>query len=248
MTDFTISLAGIPVGIRARYSSTRTFCEDYLTEEAPAFTVTSSEEIIQREQERSDRQAAFEVAPKEVYDRPYLEQLGIYREIAERLLDQGVLLFHGSALAVDGQAYLFTARSGTGKSTHARLWRQMLGERVVMINDDKPVLKISESGVSVCGTPWNGKHRLGGPVIRPLRALCVLERAERNRIEPLNSWEAFPLLLQQSYRPLDRMKIPRMLELLDTMMEHTAMYKMYCNNLQEDAARVSFEEMSKGDK
>ncbi len=60
-----------------------------------------------------------------------------YRKLAESLLEYGVLLFHGSSVAVDGFGYIFAAQSGTGKSTHARLWRELLGERAVMVNDDK---------------------------------------------------------------------------------------------------------------
>ena len=134
MTEFTISIAGIPIGIWAQYELVKDYCADFLTDEAPEFTVTSTPEIIRREQERSDRQDEAEGKPMFPHTDAYLEELGIYREIAEKLLDRDILLFHGSAIAVDGQVYLFTAKSGTGKSTHARKWREMLGDRAVMAN------------------------------------------------------------------------------------------------------------------
>ena len=56
------------------------------------------------------------------------------------LLHNGIML-HSSCVVVDDKAYLFTARSGTGKSTHTRLWCQLFGDRAVMVNDDKPFLR-----------------------------------------------------------------------------------------------------------
>ena len=245
MTEFTISIAGIPIGIRAQYELVKDYCADFLTDEAPEFTVTSTTEIIRREQERSDRQDEAEGKPAFPHTDAYLEELGIYREIAEQLLDRDILLFHGSAIAVDGQVYLFTAKSGIGKSTHARKWREMLGNRAVMVNDDKPMLKITPEGCWACGTPWNGKHRLGSNVMLPLKAICVLERAEKNSIRKMDAWDLLPVLMQQSYHPLDPGKSGKVTELIGTLAEHVEFYTMQCNNMEEDAARVSYEMMSK---
>ena len=65
------------------------------------------------------------------YSDIYLETMAVYRKIEDKLLDYDTILFHGSAVAVDGVGYLFTAKSGTGKSTHTRLWREMLSEIVL---------------------------------------------------------------------------------------------------------------------
>lgn len=77
-----------------------------------------------------------------------LEETAVYRKIADKMVDYDTFVFHGSVIAVEGQAYLFTAKSGTGKSTHTRLWREMLGDKAVMVNDDKPMLRVTESGVT----------------------------------------------------------------------------------------------------
>ena len=245
MTEFTISIAGIPIRIQALHESTRDFCADFLTDEPPEFIVISSPEIIRREQERSDRQAETEGKTPVQYGDPYLEEIGIYREIAEQLLDRNNLLFHGSAIAVDGEVYLFTAKSGAGKSTHAKRWREMLGDRAVMVNDDKPILKITPEECFVCGTPWNGKHRLGSNVVLPLKAVCVLEQAEKNSIQRMDAWELLPVLMQQSYHPLDPAKNGKVMELISILTENVAFYKMQCNNMEDDAAKVSYEMMSK---
>ena len=87
---------------------------------------------------------AMRAVLEEPYTRAYVEWIAIYRRLSDYVLQKDVLLFHSSALALDGQVYLFAAPSGTGKSTHARLWRETFGDRVVMVNDDKPLLKIAE--------------------------------------------------------------------------------------------------------
>ena len=83
---------------------------------------------------------------------------------------------------MDGAAYLFTAPSGTGKSTHTRLWREVFGDRVWMINDDKPMLRISENLVTAYGTPWNGKHHISRNASAPLKAIVQLNRGKENII------------------------------------------------------------------
>ena len=111
-----------------------------------------------------------------------METLAVYRKIADQMLSYDTLLFHGSVVAVDETGYLFTAKSGTGKSPHARLWREYLGERAVMVNDDKPLLQITKNGVIAYGTPWDGKHHLSSNIAVPLKAICILTRASENHI------------------------------------------------------------------
>ena len=177
-----------------------------------------------------------------MYADAYLETLAVYRKIAEYLPKDGTVLFHGSAIAVDGEAYLFAAKSGTGKSTHARLWRELLGDRAVMINDDKPLLHIAPEGATVFGTPWNGKHRLGINGSAPLKTICFLERGEQNRIVRIEPKAAYPMLLQQTYRPASLESLKQTLTLLDTLMQTVAFYRLACN-MKPEAAKVSYEAM-----
>ncbi|MBR6049932.1 MAG: hypothetical protein IKP68_01865, partial [Clostridia bacterium] len=115
----------------------------------------------------------------------YIEFLAVLEKLSDFLLCKDTLLFHGSAVSVDGRCYIFTAPSGTGKSTHSRLWRELLGERVVMVNDDKPFIRIGEP-CTVFGSPWDGKERLSSNTSFPLSALCIIERSNTNSIEPVD--------------------------------------------------------------
>ena len=240
MTEFVCSLAGVPVAVQALCEETKAFCREYLTDEEPALTLRMTREDIEAEQRHAEENARREGQPPRKWPESYLEQLALYRKLAEAFLERDIMLFHGSAIALDGEVYLFTAKSGTGKSTHARLWRRAFGERAYMVNDDKPLLRFSESGVEVCGTPWDGKHRLSRNVILPLRAVGVITRAAENRVEELPLWEAYSLLLQQSYRPAAQDGTQKLLALLGRLCTQVPVRRVCCN-MEQEAALVSYE-------
>ena len=200
--------------INSIYEQVHNYCADYQTDEKADYYVSITQADIDFERKKSDRERALEGNTDVDYSDSYLEQLAVYRKIAEKMIDYNTILFHGSVIAVDGEAYLFTAKSGTGKSTHTRLWRKYLGKKAVMVNDDKPLLKITEEGVTAYGTPYNGKHRLGADISVPLKAICVLTRAEYNYIIPVSRGEVYHMLVQQTYRPADIMLMQKTLSLL----------------------------------
>ena len=134
------------------------------------------------EKEKSRREDIKEGIPIREFSDAYLETLAVYRKICSCLLDEDILLFHGSVVSVDGIGYLFTAKSGTGKSTHTKYWREYFKDRAIMINDDKPLLEIKEDRVNVYGTPWDGKHRLSCNTCVPLKAICILNRGQDNNV------------------------------------------------------------------
>lgn len=239
MTEFVIRIADCNVGVRAVFEETKTYCTEYLTDGEPAFTVETTMEDICRERQLSDRERELEGLPSVNHSDQVLETTAVYRKIVEKLIDHDVLLFHGSVVAVDGVAYMFTAVSGTGKSTHTKLWRKLFGARAVMINDDKPLFKITQTGILVCGTPWDGKHHLNTNCMVPLKAICVLKRGEENEIQPLSARQALPVLLQQSYRPGNMLKY---MDLIDAVTKDVKFYELHCN-MEQEAAQVAYDGM-----
>lgn len=218
-------------------------CLDYRSDGRPDYTVSISQSDIDYERRKSVSADIKEGIEIRKFPDSYLETLAVYRKIATFLVDFDTILFHGSVVAVDGEGYLFTAKSGTGKSTHTRLWREYFGERAVMINDDKPLINISENGIiRVYGTPWDGKHRLSTNTSVPLKALCILERAEKNHIEKITKESAYTMLLQQTNRPSDPEKTAKTLVLLDRLAEKTGLYRLGCN-MNIDAAVTAYNGM-----
>lgn len=202
---FHIQLAEQPFTVENKFSYVKNLCSDYLTDE-PGELISLSKKDIEREQTDEGQWPAA-----------YLESLAVYRKICEKLLDRDIVLFHCSALQFRGKAYLFTAPSGTGKSTHTRLWREYFGSDVQMINDDKPLLKISPEKVTVFGTPFAGKEGLQTNTSAPVAGIVLLHQDTQNRIRRLSEEEAYPRLLSQTYRPKEQMAIVKTMELVERL-------------------------------
>lgn len=235
-------IGGKQIEITSIYDEVHTLCKDYLSNGNADFSVRALQSDIDFEREKSAIEDKKERIPTRSFPDSYLETLAVYRQIAEYLLIYDTILFHGSAVAVDGIGYLFTAKSGTGKSTHTRLWRAFFGDRAVMVNDDKPLIQIADNNVVVYGTPWDGKHHLSNRITVPLKAICILTRASENHIEQVTKRAAFPLLLQQTHRPRDPLKMQKTLEILDKIASSTPLYKLACN-MEMEAAKIAYNEM-----
>lgn len=229
---FCIKLAGLVFSVSVLHDSVYLLCGDYLVNEPPDVCIEVTQEAIDAERTQG------------TWTDSYLESLAVYRAIAEVLPLRECLLMHGAALAVDGDAYLFCAPSGVGKSTHVALWKKHLGAFVTVVNGDKPLVRIPEAGaVFVCGTPWAGKEGWQENASFPLAGLCFLERGSQNRIRPLQPGEALERALAQTYLPARKEAAERTLELLDPLLLRTPQYLLTCD-ATEDAVRCSFEGMT----
>ena len=243
MADFKIEIAGQVIAVTSLFESTKDYCRKYLTEEEADFSVAVTRKELEEEQELLRQEALEEGLKPRVFGDPFLERNSIQRKVAELLLDRDILLMHGSTVAVDGKAYLFTAACGTGKSTHTRFWRQVFGDRAVMVNDDKPFLRISADGVLACGAPWSGKHGLETNITVPLQGICVLERGTENEICPASAEDLLPMLLHQGCPPRDEAQVSHYERLVHTLAQTVPLWKMRCN-LDPNAAQVAWEAMS----
>lgn len=236
MAQFSIKIADAVGQVESLFDSTRDYCRNYLTEEAADFSVAVTREDLAFEQAFLLEEARQEGMKPRTFTDPFLERQTIQRRFAEHLLQRDTLLFHGSSVAVDGFGYLFTAACGTGKSTHTRLWRQVFGDRAVMVNDDKPFLRIGDASVTMYGAPWSGKHGLDTNVSVPLKGICILERGTENTIRRITPEEAMPMLLQQCFLPSR--------QLTQMLAERVPLWKMSCTK-DPQAAQVSFDAMSR---
>ena len=240
----TYRFADRTVSITSVYEDVHTMCRGYEADGTPDIRVVTDDSHIEAERVRSERNDIAEGRSIQPFRDEYLETLAVYRQIAEAMPSFGTVLFHGSVIAVDGNAYIFTAKSGTGKSTHARLWRELLGDRAVMVNDDKPLLSVKDGVVYAYGTPWNGKHRLGENICCPVKALAVLHRGEENSISPITMQEAYPVCMQQMYRPASGIALAKSMGLLDGILGSTGLFRLYCN-MELQAAQVAYDAMRK---
>lgn len=242
MARFHIKIAGAVAQVDSLFESTRDYCAAYLTEEPAQFALAVTREDLAYEQQALDEEARREGMRLRVFTDPFLDRAAIQRKVAEYLFSRDVLMLHGSAVAVDGEGYLFMAKCGTGKSTHTRFWREAFGSRAVMVNDDKPFVALTAQGAVLYGSPWSGKHGLHANVAVPLKGICILQRGAENRIWPLHPEEAIPMLLEEGTEPVQQ-SLARYDALVEKLAAITPLWGMCCTK-DPHAAWVSYGAMS----
>lgn len=230
-----ICVAGLNVAINLKYNKTKNQIQKYVKdfEKQNLKIQISDEEFLNIKNELnylSDEDIEY-----------------IYTGIAfyEALLNFNGFMLHSSGVVVDGYAYLFSADSGVGKSTHTDLYLKHFGaDKAKIINDDKPAIKIEEDGIYVYGTPWSGKTDKNLNIKAKLGAIIFLERSENNWIEEISNQEAIPLILQQTIRPKDKNLILKLLDMLDLLLKNVKVYKLGCN-ISNEAVQTSYNKIKR---
>ncbi len=159
-----------------------------------------------------------------------LESRAFLRKICTLLIEkyEGMFL-HCAAIKYNGKAYLFTAPSGTGKTTHIRLWKKHLGDKVEIINGDKPLLRKIGNEIIAYGTPWQGKEDYGCNTSAPIGGIFLIHRAEENSIVKATVKESLPFLLSQTVRPYEKENLIKLFDVLEYMVNNIPIYNLYCN-------------------
>lgn len=178
------------------------------------------------------------------YNEETLEYMGTASSFYKQLLNYGGIMIHSSAIVMNGNAYLFSARKGTGKSTHTCLWRRVFGDELVrIINDDKPAVRYESGKWYAYGTPWSGKTGQNLNLRVPIAGICFLERGEENVIKRCSTQKAIYNLLDQTGRPHEYEARKKTLQIIERIIDDIPIWEMKCN-LHPEAAIVSYEAMS----
>lgn len=225
---FTVELAKLRIKVSNRFPLVEELCKEYLSDGAPQFSVETTDGLLKWEREHGTEEHSDE----------YLETLSVYRQIGNLLPFWDGILFHGAVIEYRGKAYAFTAKSGTGKTTHITYWRKAFGDEVKPVNGDKPILRFIDGALCACGTPWAGKEGLQRNVCVPLGGIFFLSRGEENRVAPISAGDALGKMLSQVYLPGKRTAAVKALAVLDKILTDTSLWEMACTN-SIDAAYVA---------
>ncbi len=244
MIEGIYSLAGKKWACISVHENIHRTCLAYRCIGAPEFTIKTDDELIREKRPQMELIWKKYRLPYQNWTDGYVEELIIHDLLAEQLLREDTLFFHSSCVAVGGEAYLFAAKSGTGKSTHARYWQTLFGKRATMINDDMPLLRITEGGTTAFGAPWSGKHGLNTNTFAPVKAICLLERSEKSFIEPVRPHDAFPILYRQSYHLMNESE-RKVLSLTDKLSRTVKIYRLGAD-MSAEAARTAYEGINGG--
>lgn len=237
MIYFKIKIAEKVLEINTFNETTKKYCGKFLSEEEPNCVITMTEEDLKKERTNSE--------DGKVYVNEEISAL--YRKIADLLVEDNIVVFHSSSFMVNGNAFLITARSGVGKSTHSRNLNAYIGDDFVYINDDKPLIRVEENNVTVYGTPWNGKERRGNNISAPLKAVFFLARGETNTYRKVvNKEEIYVKMISQIYLPKEKAKREKALKVADQILKNINFYEI---NVTKDieSAKMTYEEIIKNE-
>lgn len=246
--QFTVKIADLTAEIHTIYPSTYYVCEGYLSDDNPVVKVNVTQEDIQQEIKKEQsfffvykgigKNSHDGIISKEINESS-LQDVIVHRKMAEAYADYGTVFMHGAVIAVNEKAFMFTAPSGTGKTTHIKQWLKNLANAYV-VNGDKPFIKIVDDGAIAFGTPWCGNENMGTNTKVPLKAIILMERSRENRMEEISFGEAYPFLLQQTYLPHDAGKARKVLQVLLNLSSKVKIYKFYFDNYADDCFEVAY--------
>lgn len=160
-----------------------------------------------------------------------------------QLLSYDGLMFHSSAVELDGVAYLFSGPSGMGKSTHTRLWQQEFPSARIF-NDDKPALRYIDGVWYAYGTPWCGKDGININTKVPIGGICFLRQGEKNKIRRLPEIEAAAAIISQTLRRFSTSEgLGVMTNLVESLVREIPVFELV-NKPEPEAAILSHRAMT----
>ena len=221
-------IAGLTVAMEPRFDRLRNQSKGYQSSGTPALHIRPNLE--------DEAYVAMTVASEE--DREYICCSAAF---CRDIVPWGRFFLHASAIVCEGEAYLFAGPSGTGKSTHTALWRQLFPESYIL-NDDKPVIWPEQDNITVWGTPFAGKTNLQVNRGVPLKAICFLKQDSENQIQPVQEEQAIALLLNNTWRPKQDDRMHQLLDMLEQVITRVPIYEMRCTS-EPEAAVLSYNVM-----
>ena len=205
-------------------------------------------------------QVSFDITQKDIqFEIDYLkgnctllnaELTAILRKFYRWILDYNSFLLHSALISVDNTGVAFAAPSGTGKTTHMRLWQKLLGDKLTVINGDKPIVRFFD-GVKYpvgYGTPWCGKERYGINSKVQIKHFCFIERSETNSCEEISPKDILNLFFKQILIPLNEpILVSKTLKLANEFLNNVTVWKIKCN-MDISAAEVAYNTIFGGEK
>ena len=251
---FTVNFSDLNIEINTEFNYTYKFCRDYLSDSKADFSVSPSSEEIDAEIEVSDFNPS----------RGYAESICVYRKIADMLPFYNRMVFHGAVISYDNNGYIFTAPSGTGKTTHISLWQKYLNG-VEIVNGDKPILRIENGKVTAYSTPYAGKEGYQNHSSIEIKGICIIHRlpsspsprgeggplavdeveneTPKPNIRRVKTSEFLTEMLAQMYMPPEQEATVKTLDMLDTLVRSIPVYILECD-ISEEAVKTSFEALT----
>ena len=224
-------IADIIVEYTAKYDDTKRLSEPfrYDGDRPTDIVLSSNDEVLERMLAKSVEGTTI----------GQIENFDYANRFNRAAIRYDTMLVHSSALVYDGGAYLFSADSGVGKSTHTKLWLKAFGDKVHIVNDDKPVVRLYDDHAQAFGTPFDGGSGIALNESYPLKAVIFVERGEENSVRIPENKEIIQKLYFQTARMVDRETAEKMLLNFEKLLTLSKFYVLTCN-MDISAAYVVF--------
>lgn len=233
-----VRIADFNISFQRQFDYVGFMCKEYRV-----FGVEPEVEFILKQEKNSDDEDA-DFTPEN------LENLNLLRQFADWLIPRGAFVLHSATFDVDGVGIAFAAHSGTGKTTHMNLWQKFLGNRMTVVNGDKPIVRFfSETEAEnygvisnipyAYGTPWCGKENLGCNMRTPLKHICFIERSPDNYVTKIEKSDAIDRMMNQVYMPKNPTAVLATMQLIDRLLASCQLWVIHCN-MEADAASTAY--------
>lgn len=166
----------------------------------------------------------------------------LFRNLADNLPERDSFVLHSACFDVEGVGVAFAAHSGTGKTTHMNLWQKYLGDKMTIVNGDKPIVRFFDDEPETpyaYGTPWNGKEHLGTNMRTELKHICFIERSKTNYVEKADKKTVIDRILKQVYIPTNPMALTQTMQLVDKLLSNCDLWIIHCN-MDDNAGEIAY--------
>ena len=215
--------------------------KDYLSSETYTIEIVNSleeiKEALMRYKSRDEKE--------NLNNLDYIESLLILEKLATLFNKDNTFIFHGSSFYIDdiNNGFIITAKSGVGKSTHARLLKEYLNQRFYYINDDKPFIHFDiDNYFYLYGSAWDGKEKKSSNVKAKLKGIFILYQNKTNEIKRITADEAINYLFKQIYIPESQITIVNTMHYIIALAQNVPIYLLGCN-ISLEAAKLSYKTM-----
>jgi hypothetical protein len=228
----TYSIGGMTVDLNFKYKYGEKKCRRYLSDGIPLFSISATDEEIEKEKASLPfstlETAEFDCVFRKLYNAsPRFERI----------------LMHGATIMKDGKGFLFTAPSGTGKTTHIRMWGKKYGNEVTVIDGDKPFVGFENGVAKAWGSPRSGKEGWNNPISAPICGIAFLERNDVNTIERVSPEKIVDKAFMQFYIPKCKETAELTVGIINRLLTSVPLYILKCN-MEVEAAEVAFNVMN----
>lgn len=233
------------IQITSIYGDIHERCMAFRVDAKPDYKIATTGADIDAQWEKLTNQDRAEQPPIRSFSEAYMETRAIFDNIAESMPRFDTLVLHGSAVATNGQGFLFLSKRNMLKAFFANLWANSdIGGVSVLLNNDTSMIYLSEKEATVYSVPWYSGRASVVNQSAPLKAICLLESAKKNHIDQLDFHTSHSVLLRHSFSPIGEYARFKRLNLVNTLLKYVEMYRFECN-MDSEAVPIGYHMMNR---